>query len=69
MSIHMDSTDPTRKLLYTPVEAAEKLGLGRSTVYELLSTKRLESVKIGRNRRIPAAALDEFVAALRANVE
>jgi len=53
------------KLLLTPAEAAEQLGLGRSTVYELLATGELESICIGRARRIPRDALDGYVARLR----
>ncbi|ETA03993.1 transcriptional regulator [Frankia sp. CcI156] len=53
------------KLLLTPAEAAEILAVGRSTVYELLAAGDLESVRIGRSRRIPRAALDAFVRRLR----
>ena len=53
------------KLLLTPTEAAELLGVGRTTVYELLNAGRLESVRIGRSRRIPRAALVGYVARLR----
>ena len=53
------------KLLLTPAEAAELLGLGRSTVYELLASGDLESVCIGRARRIPHDALLAYVGRLR----
>ena len=49
------------KLLVSPEEAAELLGVGRSTVYDLMRTLELPSVKIGRARRIPTVALREFV--------
>jgi excisionase family DNA binding protein len=49
------------KLLFTPEEAAQRLSVGRSTVYELISAGRLHSVRIGASRRIPAEALAEFV--------
>ena len=52
------------KLLLTPEEAAELLGVGRSRVYDLMRTHLLQSVKIGRSRRVPAASLREYVAAL-----
>jgi excisionase family DNA binding protein len=51
------------KLLATAEEAAEILNVGRSTVFELMRTGRLRSVKIGRSRRISYDALREFVAA------
>ena len=53
------------RLLLTPSEAAAALGIGRSTVYELILSNALESVKIGVSRRIPADALAAYIAALR----
>lgn len=49
------------KLLYTPVEAAQTLGISRSTLYVLLANGSLDSVRIGGSRRIPARALMSFV--------
>lgn len=49
------------KLLFTPEEAAERLSVGRSRIFELISSGRLRSVRIGASRRIPAAALTDFV--------
>jgi excisionase family DNA binding protein len=54
------------KLLLTPAEAAEALGLGRTKVYELMAAGVLQSVKIGASRRVPREALAEFVARLSA---
>ena len=53
-------------LLLTPVEAARRLSLARSTLYELVLTGEIVSIKIGRSRRIPAAALDAYIARLLA---
>jgi excisionase family DNA binding protein len=53
------------KLLLTPVEAARALGIGRSTVYELMQTGQLASVRIGACRRIPAEDLAALVSRLR----
>ena len=47
-------------LLLTPVEAARVLGIGRSTVYELMRAGQLESVHIGACRRVPAEAVHSF---------
>lgn len=44
-------------------EAAVELRLGRSTVYELVLSGSLKSVKVGRARRIPEEAIAEFKAA------
>jgi excisionase family DNA binding protein len=52
------------KLLYTSEEAAEQLTIGRTAVYDLIKSGHLSSVKIGRRRRIPAAALNDFVTAI-----
>jgi excisionase family DNA binding protein len=50
------------KLLYTPVEAAHGLGVSRSTIYVLLASGELPSVRIGALRRIAAeAALRRYV--------
>jgi excisionase family DNA binding protein len=57
--------DVMDKLLLTPVEAAQALGIGRSKVYELLQAGQLESVHIGSCRRIPLEALHDLLAELR----
>jgi excisionase family DNA binding protein len=51
--------------LVTPEEAAERLRISRAQVYVLLRTGSLESVQIGRSRRIPVVALANFIGALR----
>jgi excisionase family DNA binding protein len=53
------------KVLLTPIEAATALGIGRSKVYELLQSGQLQSVHIGRCRRVPAEAVHSFAASLR----
>ncbi len=52
-------------LLLTVEEAAHRLRLGRTLVYRLISSGELESVKVGRLRRVPAECLPEYVATLR----
>jgi excisionase family DNA binding protein len=51
----------TERLLLTVTEVAERLAVGRSTVYELTTAGELEVVHIGRCARIPVAALADFV--------
>ena len=55
----------TGPLLLTPTEAAAALGIGRSKLYELMRQGRIRSIRIGTGtcRRVPTAALDEFVSA------
>ena len=52
-------------VLLTVEEAARRLRLGRTLVYRLISSGELESVTVGRLRRVPAECLAEYVAALR----
>jgi excisionase family DNA binding protein len=54
------------KLLLTPEEAAQVLSIGRSKVYELMRTGRLESVCIDASRRVPMAAIEDYIDRLRA---
>lgn len=56
----MTETNGTR-LVYTAEQAAELLQVSRRTVYELLRTGELRSVKIGKLRRIPLRALEAFL--------
>jgi excisionase family DNA binding protein len=49
------------KLLLSPEEVAEALSVSRSKVYELLASGRLDSVKIGRCRRVVQSVLLRFV--------
>ncbi len=53
------ATDPP--LLLTVVQVARLLAVGRTTVYELIRTGDLRTVKIGRARRIPLSALTDYV--------
>lgn len=55
---------PHEQLLLTIPDVMAQLQLGRSTVYDLIRTRRLPSVTIGRSRRVPAAAVRTFVAEL-----
>lgn len=54
------------RLLLRPEEVARALGVSRTTVFELIRSGALRSVKIGAARRVSATALAEFVAGLEA---
>jgi excisionase family DNA binding protein len=56
----------TDQLLFTPEHAGAKLDMGRTSIYALMASGELQSVKIGRSRRIPAAALTDYVNKLTA---
>lgn len=52
------------QLLFTPEEVAHVLHISRRKMYALMQSGEIESVKIGRCRRISRSALDRFVAKL-----
>ena len=49
------------QLLVTPEEAARRLSVGRTTIYELMASGELQSVNIVRCRRVPVSSLSLFV--------
>ncbi|NEC09724.1 helix-turn-helix domain-containing protein [Streptomyces sp. SID7909] len=53
-------TTAAAELLTVP-EVMARLKLGRSTVYDLIRSRRLVSITIGRSRRIPADAVRDFI--------
>ena len=53
------------QILLAPERAADQLGVVRTTVYAFIASGDLESVKIGRSRRIPVDALVAYVERLR----
>jgi len=53
------------RIVLTVEEAAQRLGVGRSLMYALVTSGAVESIRIGRLRRIPTDALTTFVASLR----
>ncbi|MFF7544269.1 MULTISPECIES: excisionase family DNA-binding protein [Streptomyces] len=60
-----DATDTTLVLL-TVEEAARRLRIGRTTCYGLIRAGELESIDIGRLRRVPADAPAAYLARRRA---
>ena len=46
-------SDKAARLLLRPAEVAESLGIGRSKVYELISSGQLPSIRIGGSLRVP----------------
>jgi excisionase family DNA binding protein len=49
------------KLLLTVEEAAVALSVCRSVAYQLVLTKQISSIKIGRARRVPVLALERYI--------
>jgi excisionase family DNA binding protein len=50
-----------QRVLLTVREVAFMLGCGRTLVYDLIGSRQLPIVKVGRLTRVPAAAVDNFV--------
>ena len=53
-------------ILLTVSQAARALAIGRTTLYELIGKRRIETVHIGRCIRVPVEAVRAFVEAERA---
>ena len=54
----------SRPLLLSVKEAADLIGLGRSTIYKLMDSGTLAFVHVGKSRRIPLDEAHAFVARL-----
>lgn len=48
-------------LLVTVEEAARRLSIGRTATYLLVLKGELQSVKIGRTRRVVVASLNDYI--------
>ena len=53
--------EDAQPVMLTIAEAAQRLSIGRSMLYELMASGAIESVHIGRLRRIPVDCLADFV--------
>ena len=49
------------KLVFSPQETCRILGVGRNTIYSLLHTGELESIRIGRQFRITREAIYRYL--------
>ncbi|MFE9800810.1 excisionase family DNA-binding protein [Streptomyces goshikiensis] len=59
---------PERRL-HRVEEAAELLGVGRSTAYEEIRLGRLRTVRVGTRRLVPTEYVDEYVELLKCEAE
>ena len=57
-----DLRTPGSTRLLTVKDVAVQLGVSRAKAYQLVMSAAIPSLTIGRSRRIPQAALDEFIA-------
>ncbi|GAB3979170.1 hypothetical protein GCM10029978_073830 [Actinoallomurus acanthiterrae] len=67
--VTVDAQRVLTKALYRVAEAREILSLSRSTVYELIRSGRLRTVKEGGARLVPASAIQDYVALLEREAE
>jgi excisionase family DNA binding protein len=58
-----DQTHPLdgSRLLYSVTEAAGLLGVGRTFLFRLIAAGEIESIKVGRLRKIPCDALGRYI--------
>ena len=52
---------PAPRLLLTVEEAAEHIGICRSNMFKLIRQGDVQSIKVGRLRRVTPAPLEDFV--------
>ena len=53
---------PDERRVFSVVETAAVLGISRSKLYEFIAAGEIRSIRIGRLRKIPVSAIDEFLA-------
>lgn len=58
--VHVTLVEDDR-LLLTVVEAARRLEISRSLLYELMARDEIQSIRVGRLRRVPAEALSDYI--------
>lgn len=52
----------TEKLLLKPAEAADAISTSKTTMYELIASGQIQSVKVGKDLRVPVTALNAWIA-------
>ena len=61
MKEQITQREDSKALLITIDEAAKRLSIGRSHIYQQMQLERLRSVRIGRSRRILESDLAAFI--------
>lgn len=57
---------PPARLAVSPSEAARMAGIGRTKLYELISSNEIASVKLGSRRLIRVSAIEAWLDSLSA---
>lgn len=60
----MEQTNQNTPMLLKVRDVQKMLNVGRDTVYSLIATGGIRSVQIGRNFRVPADAVEEYIRSL-----
>jgi excisionase family DNA binding protein len=63
-TVGIETTTIERKMLYSVHDVAAMLSIGRTAAWELVRNHTIRSVKIGRTRRVPITAIQEYVGRL-----
>ena len=51
----------SKLILVSVVEVARMLSIGPTAAWELVRKQKIKSVKIGRTRRVPIVAIQEYI--------
>ena len=65
--MELEHTARTERVLLTTAEAASRLSIGRSKLYELVGGGQIVTVRIGRAVRVPASEVERYAAELLAD--
>lgn len=55
------AAQPAAKILYRVEDAAELMSLSRTAIFDLIRTGDLDTIKVGRRRRIPLSSIEAYV--------
>ena len=50
-----------KPILVSVADAARMLSIGRTAAWELVRKRKIRSVKIGRTRRVPIVAIQDYI--------
>lgn len=65
MTTTQTTPEAGQRILLSVEQAAELLNVGRTTMFRLVTSGQVSSVRIGRLRRVPLDALHSFAAELQ----
>lgn len=59
--LHTPQAIPSERIAFSPLEVCRLLGIGKTTLYALISSGSLQTVKLGSRRLITRAAIDRLL--------